>query len=76
MTEEDLKSLWYYVIRADDGDRYYREVYADDELMYIETTKEKAYDRLMTLCKFVVGEDILSSYQNKWTKQQKLSYDY
>lgn len=51
MTEEQLKELWYYVLRVDDWDRYLREVYADNELMYVENSEEKAYDRLMVLAK-------------------------
>jgi len=49
MTEERLKELWYYVIRVEDDDRYLWEVYADNELMFIENTKEKAYDKLLQL---------------------------
>lgn len=49
MTEEKLKELGFYVIRVEDGDRYLWEVYADNELMYVENTKEKAYDRLLKL---------------------------
>lgn len=53
MTEEDLKNLWYYVIRVEDDDRYLYEVYADNELIFIENTKEKAYDRLIELAQFI-----------------------
>jgi len=53
MTEEKLKELGYYVIRVEDGDGYLREVYADNELMYVENSESKAYDRLMELAKFI-----------------------
>ena len=46
MQKEKLKELGYYVIRVQDDDRYLREVYADNELMYVETSEKKAYERL------------------------------
>lgn len=57
MTEEDLKNLWYYVLQVADDDRYLYEVYADNELIYIENTKEKAYDKLMELAKFITKQN-------------------
>lgn len=53
MNEEELKKLWYYVIRVEDNDRYLWEVYANDDLLYIETTREKAYEKLYKLAEFI-----------------------
>lgn len=53
MSKEELKNLWYYIIRVNDWDRYLYEVYADNELLFIENTKEKAYDRLTKLAEFI-----------------------
>lgn len=41
-----LKDKWYYIIRADDWDRYYREVFAHDELVCIASSQEEAYMKL------------------------------
>lgn len=43
---QELKELWYYVIRTDDWDRYLREVYAKNEMVSIENSSEKAYLKL------------------------------
>lgn len=43
---ERLKDKWYYIIRTDDGDRYYWEVYAADQLVCIATSSEEAYMKL------------------------------
>jgi hypothetical protein len=46
---ETLKEQWYYVIRTDDWDRYLREVYANNELVDITNSSEKAYLELWQL---------------------------
>lgn len=46
MSYEQLKELWYYVIKVNDWDRYLREVYADDEVMYICNSEKEAYEKL------------------------------
>lgn len=53
MSREKLKELWYYIIRTDDGDRYYREVYASDELIHISTTEKEAEEYLSKLVQFI-----------------------
>lgn len=49
MNEEELKELWFYVIRTDDWDRYLWEVYANNELVSIETSVNLAYYKLLEL---------------------------
>ena len=44
-----LKELWFYIIQTDDGDRYLREVYANDELVYIAGNRETAEEKLNEL---------------------------
>lgn len=41
-----LRERWYYVIRTDDGDRYYWEVYANHEMVVIASSSEEAYMKL------------------------------
>ena len=41
-----LKDKWYYIMRTDDGDRYYREVFANDEMVFIASSQEEAYMKL------------------------------
>lgn len=41
-----LEAIWYYIIRVDDWDRYLREVYAQDEVVFIATSPEEAYMKL------------------------------
>lgn len=43
---ERLKEKWYYVIRTDDWDRYLREVFANDEMVFIAWSSEEAYMKL------------------------------
>lgn len=43
---QQLKKLWFYVIRVEDGDRYLWEVYAKNEVVYIATSLEEAYCKL------------------------------
>ena len=43
---ERLKEKWYYVIRTDDWDRYLREVFAGDEMVFIASSSEEAYMKL------------------------------
>lgn len=43
---EKLKKLWYYVMRTDDGDRYYWEVYVKDEMICVASSSEEAYMKL------------------------------
>lgn len=44
-----LKELWFYIIQTDDGDRYLREVYANDELAYIAGSREAAEEKFNEL---------------------------
>ena len=44
-----LKELWFYIIQTDDGDRYLREVYANDELAYIAGNRETAEEKFNEL---------------------------
>lgn len=53
MNEQQLKDLWYYIIRTDDWDRYYWEVYADDEMIYIASHEEEAKEYLKKLTDFI-----------------------
>lgn len=41
-----LKEKWYYIIKADDEDRYLREVFANDKMVFIATSQEEAYMKL------------------------------
>lgn len=43
---EKLKDKWFYIIRTDDGDRYLREVFANDEMVCIATSENEAYMKL------------------------------
>lgn len=49
MSNTELKDLWYYIIKIDDGDRYLYEVYANNELEYIAKSREEAEDKLQQL---------------------------
>lgn len=49
MSRQELKDLWFYIIKTDDGDRYLREVYANNELEYIATSRQEAEDKLEEL---------------------------
>lgn len=53
LADEDFKTLierlrerWYYIIRTDDWDRYYREVYANNEMVFIASHEGEAYMKL------------------------------
>ena len=46
MNREKLRELWYYIIRTDDWDRYYREVYADNEMIFIASSEKEAEEKL------------------------------
>ena len=50
---DELRKQWYFVLQTDDGDRYYREVYADGEMVFIASSEEEAY---MMLWKIVVTD--------------------
>jgi hypothetical protein len=43
---ERLREKWYYIVRTDDWDRYYREVYANGEMVFIASWEEEAYMKL------------------------------
>jgi hypothetical protein len=43
---ERLKERGYYIIRTDDWDRYYWEVYANDEMVFIASHENEAYMKL------------------------------
>ena len=49
MSNQELKDLWFYIIRTDDGDRHFREVYANNELEYIASSREEAEEKLEEL---------------------------
>ena len=41
-----LRERWYYIIRTDDWDRYYWEVYANNEMVFIASHEEEEYMKL------------------------------
>lgn len=43
---ERLREKWYYIIRTDDWDRYYWEVFADNDMVCIASSQEEAYMKL------------------------------
>lgn len=43
---ERLRERWYYIIRTDDWDRYYWEVYANNEMVFIASGENEAYMKL------------------------------
>lgn len=43
---ERLREKGYYVIRTDDWDRYYWEVYANNEMVFIASSENEAYMKL------------------------------
>lgn len=43
---ERLREKGYYIIRTDDWDRYYWEVYANNEMVYIASSENEAYMKL------------------------------
>lgn len=43
---ERLRERWYYIIRTDDWDRYYWEVFADNDMVFIASSEEEAYMKL------------------------------
>ena len=66
MTEEELKEKWFYVIRTDDWDRYYWEVYANNEMVTIESHENMAYCTL--------GE--LAEAESQWKLEEKIQEIY
>ena len=44
--EEEIK---YYIIQTDDWDRYYYEVYKNDEMIYIASNRKEAEDFISNL---------------------------
>ena len=53
MSKEELKNLWYYIIRVNDWDRYLREVYASDEVIHISNSEKEAEEYLSKLVEFI-----------------------
>lgn len=53
MSKEELKNLWYYIIRVNDWDRYLREVYASDEIIHIASCEAEAEEYLSKLVEFI-----------------------
>lgn len=49
MTNQELKEIWFYIIRTDDGDRYLREVFANNQLEYISSSEDEAEEKLEEL---------------------------
>ena len=41
-----LRERWYFIVRTDDGDRYYWEVYANHEMVFIASWENEAYMKL------------------------------
>jgi len=53
MQDENFKTLldrlrekWYYIIQTDDGDRYYWEVFANHEMVFIASSSDEAFMKL------------------------------
>lgn len=63
---QKLKDQWFYVIRTDDWDRYYWEVYANNEMVTIESHENLAYCRLWELVEY--------AYQ--WILEEKIKELY
>lgn len=59
---DKLREQWFYVIRTDDWDRYYWEVYANNEMVTIESSENRAYCRLWELIE----------YANQWVLEEKI----
>lgn len=57
MNREQLKELWYYIIRTDDWDRYLWEVYANDELIFIASTEEEAEEKFRKITEFIQNKN-------------------
>lgn len=57
MNKEQLKELWYYIIRTDDWDRYLREVFANDELIFIASTEEEAEKKFREITEFIQNKN-------------------
>lgn len=53
---ERLRERWYYVIRTDDWDRYYWEVYANHEMVCLASSSEEAYTKLWELAERDLSE--------------------
>ena len=51
-----LKEIWYYIQRTDDGDRYYYEVYVNDEMVFIASSENEAYMKLWEFCEANLSE--------------------
>ena len=47
---ERLKGIGYYILRTDDWDRYYYEVYVEDEMVFIASSENEAYMKLWEFC--------------------------
>jgi hypothetical protein len=63
---KQLKDQWFYVIRTDDWDRYYWEVYANNEMVTMETSENLAYCRLWELVE----------YASQWVLEEKIKELY
>ena len=53
---ERLRERWYYIIRTDDWDRYYWEVYANHEMVFIASWENEAYMKLWELAEKDLSE--------------------
>ena len=60
---DKLREQWFYVIRTDDWDRYYWEVYANNDMVTIESSENRAYCRLWELIE----------YANQWVLEEKIN---
>jgi hypothetical protein len=63
---QQLKEQWFYVIRTDDWDRYLWEVYANNEMVTIESSENRAYCRLWELIEAA----------NEWTLEEQIKELY
>lgn len=61
MNKSTARENWFFIIPTDDGDRYLREVFANWELDSIETSSEKANEKLEELWEKYCKENNLDS---------------
>lgn len=50
-----MEEVKYYIIQTDDWDRYYYEVYKNDEMVYIASSREEAEEYINTRYPSVVS---------------------
>ena len=57
MDKKTMKDLWCYIIRTDDWDRYYWEVYVSDEVIHIASSEEEANEYLNKIINFIENKN-------------------